>query len=155
MSILPSGRICPYLPDAFIKSTRVLKNLEWTNSLICYHKSALKHFDSKYNTFIKGNPENINIQIGGENSNLSNTHGLDTNNYQAYYEMKSDHGWQELYNLIDTLNNFPDSISNILNIDRVLWMHAFNYTLINFDSYVGYAQNYYLYRDLSRLFRSK
>ncbi len=48
MSILPSGRICPYLPDAFIKSTRVLKNLEWTNSLICYHKSALKHFDSKY-----------------------------------------------------------------------------------------------------------
>ena len=48
MSILPSGRICPYLPDAFIKSTRVLKNLEWTNSLICYHKSALKYFDSKY-----------------------------------------------------------------------------------------------------------
>ena len=123
------------------------------NNVESVNKSFLiKHFDSKYNTFIKGNPENINIQIGGENSNLSNTHGLDTNNYQAYYEMKSDHGWQELYNLIDTLNNFPDSISNILNIDRVLWMHAFNYTLINFDSYVGYAQNYYLYRDLSGLF---
>ena len=123
------------------------------NNVESVNKSFLiKHFDSKYNTFIKGNPENINIQIGGENSNLSNTHGLDTNNYQVYYEMKSDHGWQELYNLIDTLNNFPDSISNILNIDRVLWMHAFNYTLINFDSYVGYAQNYYLYRDLSGLF---
>ena len=26
-------------------------------------------------------------------------------------------------------------------------MHALNYTLINFDSYIGYAQNYYLYYD--------
>ena len=31
----------------------------------------IKHFDSKYNSFFKCNPENINIQIGGENSNLS------------------------------------------------------------------------------------
>ena len=26
-------------------------------------------------------------------------------------------------------------------------MHAFNYGLINFDSYVGYAQNFYMYQD--------
>ena len=52
-----------------------------------------------------------------------------------------------MYNLIDTLNNFSDSIHNILNIDRTLWMHALNYSMINFDSYIGYGQNYYLYKD--------
>ena len=34
-----------------------------------------------------------------------------------------------------------------INVDRTLWMHALNYTLINFDSYIGYGQNYYLYKD--------
>ena len=31
-------------------------------------------------------------------------------------------------------------------------MHAFNYSLINLDSYIGYAQNYYLYEDNSGRF---
>ena len=26
-------------------------------------------------------------------------------------------------------------------------MHALNYAMVNFDSYIGYAQNYYLYYD--------
>jgi hypothetical protein len=35
-----------------------------------------------------------------------------------------------------------------MDIDRVLWMLAFNNVLINLDSYTGaFAQNYYLYRD--------
>ena len=45
------------------------------------------------------------------------------------------------------LNNTPESIESVLNIDRVIWMHALNYSLINFDSYVGYGQNYYIYMD--------
>ena len=48
MSILPSGRICPYLPEGFINKTKVLKNLEWTNSLICYHKSVLDYSNEDY-----------------------------------------------------------------------------------------------------------
>ena len=48
MSILPSGRICPYLPKNFINKKKVLKNLEWTNSLICYHKSALDNSNISY-----------------------------------------------------------------------------------------------------------
>ena len=67
--------------------------------------------------------------------------------YQPYYDIKSDYGWEALYNLIDTLNNYSDSVNKVLNVDRTLWMHALNYTLINFDSYIGYAQNYYLYKD--------
>ena len=112
----------------------------------------IKHFESKYNSFFKCNPENINIQIGGENSNLSQSHGLDSLNYIPFYSLKSDYGWSNLYNLIDTLNNFSDSINYILNVDRALWMHAINYSLINFDSYVGYSQNYYLYKSVSNQF---
>jgi spore coat protein CotH len=112
------------------------------------NKSFLNdHFDSKYGAFFKCNPENLDVSPGGENANLSNTHGTDSLDYEPFYDLKSDHGWSDLYALIDTLNNHVDSIENILNVDRALWMHAFNYVLVNFDSYVGYGQNYYLYRD--------
>jgi len=110
------------------------------------------HFGNKYNPFFKCNPENLNISPGGENSNLSDTHGTDSTDYEPYYSLKSDYGWEALYHLIDTLNNHIDSIDKVLNVDRTLWMHALNYTLINFDSYIGYGQNYYLYKDENKQF---
>lgn len=117
------------------------------------NKSFLNnHFDNKYGALFKCNPENLDVNPGGENSNLSDSHGTDSLNYEAYYDLKSDFGWTDLYYLIDTLNNHIDSIENILNVDRTLWMHALNYTLVNFDSYVGYGQNYYLYRDVTGQF---
>ena len=105
------------------------------------------HFGNKYNPFFKCNPENLDVTPGGENSNLSNAHGNDSLDYEPYYALKSNYGWESLYNLIDTLNNYSDSVEKILNVDRTLWMHALNYTLVNFDSYIGYGQNYYLYKD--------
>jgi len=57
MSILSSGRICPYLPKSFINKKYVLKKLEWTNSLICYHKSVLDYFDNSY--VAKGNDKSF------------------------------------------------------------------------------------------------
>jgi len=112
-----------------------------------------KHFGKKHNPFFKCNPENLNVSPGGENSNLSDVHGIDSLNYTPYYAIKSDYGWRDLYNLIDTLNNYPDSVNRLLNIDRTLWMHALNYTLINFDSYIGYGQNYYLYKHENKQFQ--
>ena len=111
-----------------------------------------EHFGNKYNPFFKCNPDNLNVSIGGENSNLSDTHGIDSLSYAPYYSIKSADGWGPLYNFIDTLNNYPDSIGKVLNVDRTLWMHALNYTLVNFDSYIGYGQNYYIYKDLTRQF---
>jgi len=103
-----------------------------------------QHFYSNSNSFFKGNPESLDLS--GENSNLSDSPGTDSASYYTLYDMKSDHGWSDLYHFIDTLNNHTDSIEKLLNVDRTLWMHAFNYGLVNFDSYVGYAQNYYLYK---------
>ena len=104
-----------------------------------------RSFGSAGNAFFKGNP--TVVSLFGENSNLSTNPGTDSSDHYSYYELQSDHGWAELLELIDVLNNDPAQVEQVLNVDRALWMHAFNYALINFDSYVGYAQNYYLYRD--------
>jgi len=145
-----------YMPSSRANFTNLyINDTLWglyTNVEAVNKSFLIDHFDSKYNAFFKCNPENINVQIGGENSNLSNSHGTDSMNYVPYYSIESDYGWEDLYNLIDTLNNFPDSVEQVLNVDRTLWMHAINYSLINFDSYIGYAQNYYLYKDRTKQF---
>ncbi len=110
-----------------------------------------EHFQSSHNCFFKGSPVTL-IYPFGQNSNLADSHGTDSLDYVPFYKMESDYGWSELYQLIDILNNNPDSLENILNTDRTLWMHAFNFTLSNLDSYIGYSQNYYMYRDDQRRF---
>ena len=109
-----------------------------------------KHYNSAENVLVKGNPETVDLY--GENSNLSQTPGTDSLAYTPLYSMQSDYGWTALYNFIDTLNNHEANIDKVLNVDQALWLHALNYTLINFDSYVGYAQNYYLYQDQASRF---
>ena len=110
------------------------------------------HYGSRNTTFFKCNPESLDLN--GENSNLSDSPGAAVSDYFPLYNLKSENenGWFELVNFIDTLNSNSTSISDQLNIDRALWMHAFNYSVINFDSYIGYAQNYYLVKDLAGKF---
>ena len=109
------------------------------------------HFGENHGPFFKCNPAVLDFD--GENSNLGNSPGPDSTGYYSIYDLKSDNGWTELYHLIDTLNEHSMDIEAILNVDRTLWMHAFNYSLINFDSYVGYAQNYYVYQDVHGQFQ--
>ncbi len=104
----------------------------------------LQKYGTKHNPFFKCNPETLDFD--GENSNLGNAPGTDPLDYQPYYRLETETGWNELYELISILNDSPEDIESILNVDQTLWMHAFNYALINFDSYIGYAQNYYLYQ---------
>lgn len=87
------------------------------------------------------------LDLFGENANLSDTPGDVQAEYFDLYDLKSDAGWNALLTLIQTLNDTPAQIEEVLDVDRTLWMHAFNYAIVNFDSYVGYAQNYYLYQD--------
>ncbi|MEM8908077.1 MAG: CotH kinase family protein, partial [Bacteroidota bacterium] len=66
----------------------------------------------------------------------------------ANYEMKSDQGWDDLIELTRVLNNDPEQLGKVLNIDRTLWMLAFNNVLVNLSSYTGqYSNNFYLYQD--------
>jgi len=106
-----------------------------------------KRFGSKTNTFVKCNP----IEGAGPGStDLPNLVylGTDSAAYDEAYEMKSDNGWKELIELTNVLKNDLSNIEDILDVDRALWMLAFNNVLVNLDSYSGgFAQNYYLYRD--------
>jgi len=101
---------------------------------------------SKSNTFVKCNP------IAGAGPTTVDLPGLeylgqDSTDYYDAYELKSVSGWQELINLSDTLKNSTTAIEDILDVDRTLWMLAFNNVLVNLDSYLGgFKQNYYLYR---------
>ncbi|MFH1515136.1 MAG: CotH kinase family protein, partial [bacterium] len=78
--------------------------------------------------------------------------GADSSNYFNYYEMESKSGWNELIKFLDTLNNHPSSVEDVLNVDRHLWMLAFDILLVTLDSPVNIPQNFYLYQDDSRRF---
>ena len=69
------------------------------------------------------------------------------------YELKSDYGWKQLIRLSKVLNETPEKIDQILNVDQTLWMHAYNNVLVNLDSYSGrLCHNYYMYLDTSGIF---
>ncbi len=102
------------------------------------------HFYSSSNSFFKCTPQNV---VSGQVPNLLHL-GSDSANYYTRYEMKSDYAWKDLIGLCDTLANNYAELDTILDIDRALWMIAFNNATVNLDSYSGaFSQNYYLYRD--------
>jgi len=119
----------------------------YSNSESVGKKFLKSRFASKTNAFVKCNPP---AGAGPGSSDYPNLVylGQDSSSYYASYEIKSDYGWQELINLCDTLTNNIGQIEKILDVDRVLWMLAFNNVLVNLDSYSGaFSQNYYLYKD--------
>jgi spore coat protein CotH len=76
----------------------------------------------------------------------------DTICYEKYYELKSDYGYVDVMNMLDTLNNTPTAIEEVLNIDRHIWSIAFSNTFANLDSPLNIAHNYYIYKDVSGRF---
>lgn len=102
------------------------------------------HFYSNDNPFFKCNPQNTSATNGPNLTYFS----TDSAQYYTRYEIKSDYGWNQLLNLCDTLANNTAGMDQILDIDRAIWMIAFNNVLVNLDSYTGaFTQNYYLYMD--------
>lgn len=110
-----------------------------------------EHFGSNSNTFVKCNP--IITPGPTTKSNLKYISPGDSSNYFNFYEMKSNYGWNSLVALSDTVTNHQSSIGNNVDMDRAIWMLAFNNVLINLDSYSGvFCQNYYLYKDQTQHF---
>lgn len=105
------------------------------------------HFYSSNNPFFKCNP------VGGAGPGSASYpdlayYGTAQSSYTSRYEMQSDFGWDDLIHLTDTLKNYTGNIEEILDVDRALWMLAFNDVFVNLDSYTGsFRQNYYLYKD--------
>lgn len=102
-------------------------------------------------TFIKGNP--VVMPGPGTKSNLKYITD-DSSAYFNFYEMKSEYGWNDLVSLCDIVTNQSSQISGVMDIDKLIWMLAFNSVLVNLDSYSGaFCQNYYLYRDMNGIYQ--
>jgi spore coat protein CotH len=147
--ILKNYMDCPLsnFADVFINGSHI--------GLYSNDEAINKHFLGNHyylaeSEFVKCNPiGGAGPGGGGGNPDLTWL-GADSSLYQTRYELKSDFGWKELVRLIDTLNNNSAALENILDIDRAIWMLAFNNVLVNLDSYSGqFKQNYYLYKDLN------
>ncbi len=73
--------------------------------------------------------------------------GEDSTCYAPIYEMDKGGSWKEFINFVKILNQEPEKIEKVLNVDQVLWMLALNNVMGNLDSYNGLlSHNYYLCR---------
>lgn len=74
--------------------------------------------------------------------------GNDSLCYYSLYELKSKDGWGELIALTKEINQRPENLHEIMDVNEVLWMLAFDNVLVNLDSYLGrLCHNYYLFKD--------
>ncbi len=108
-------------------------------------KFCADHFYSNQGTFFKCNPI---VNPGPTTKSNFRFLGTDSSLYNSLYELKSKSGWNELVKLCDSVTNNAASYDNVFDMDRLIWMLAFNNTFVNLDSYNGvFAQNHYIYRD--------
>ena len=68
--------------------------------------------------------------------------------YEFNFEKLSEHGTSDLMELALLLNEDPERMGTVLDVDVTLWMLAFNNVLVNLSSYSGQRSvNYYLYKN--------
>ena len=103
---------------------------------------AETNFGSRDNAYFKGELTNSSPQ---NDAIIWGYLGDDQEDYEDYYELKSDEGWEYLINFLDIFNNSPEEMESVLNVDLHLWMLAFDNVLVNLDAPINFAHNYYLY----------
>jgi len=109
-----------------------------------------KFYSNKNNTLFKCNP--VSVQNGGSSLEYL---GTDSSFYFDYYELQSDFGWNDMTYYTNELNNNFGNIENSWDIDRAIWMLAFDNVLVSLDTYIGpFKQNYYLFKDDHNRFNS-
>ncbi len=141
-----------YMPAALCNYANVYVNGSLIGLYVSvqdYDKLFLRsHFSTDENPFFEGTYEGIppgNLTVLGYL-------GEDSSLYSPYYEMESDTGWSDLIDFLDTLNDHPVAVDSVLNIDRHLWMLAFDFLMVNLDAPINMYHNYYLYREQSGQF---
>lgn len=146
-SILRNYMHAPLANYANLYVNNVLIGL-YTNVESISKKFVNNHFGSDNHSFFDCSPP---AGAGPGGTNYPNLAYLGTNptSYYSAYDLKSDTtDWPDLINLTNTLSNNTSNIESILDVDRALWMLAFDNLFVNIDSYIGtFKQNYYLYED--------
>ncbi len=107
-------------------------------------------FGSSNNAFFKANEVLGNEDVDGCKNNIYASLQYEElpKCYANNFLKLSEHGTKDLIDLAKNLDNKPNAIESILNVDATLWMHAFNNVLVNLSSYSGNKSvNYFLYQD--------
>jgi len=150
-AILEQYMDCPRANFANVYINGALRGL-YSNAEDISDDFNAAHFYGSDGSFFKCNP----VGGAGPGSTISpdlNYINSDTASYVQGYELKSTYGWSDLVDMITVLNNNFAQIETKLDIDRAIWMLAYNNVLVNLDSYNGaFRQNYYLYKDLNDRF---
>lgn len=148
-AILEQYMDCPKANFANVYVNGTLRGL-YSNAESINDKFNAEHYFSENGTFFKCNPIGGAGPGGGGISPDLKWINTDSVSYYNGYELKSTYGWADLVNVINVLNNNFSQIESVMDVDRALWMLAFNNVLVNLDSYSGaFRQNYYLYNDLN------
>ena len=106
-----------------------------------------ENFYERKGPFFKA--ENTGIPVSGCMGQLGILdYYLDTNCYQRAYEMQSSNDWTKLGNFLDTFNNHFTDIETVMDIDRTLWMMAFENLTVCLDGPINsIPHNFYLFQD--------
>jgi spore coat protein CotH len=89
----------------------------------------------------------------GDGTAGMNNLGVDTAQYQKYYSLKSsdvDHSWEKLVSACQVLStatvNTMETVSQTLDVDKILWFLAAENIFADDDSYVMKGKmDYYVY----------
>lgn len=73
--------------------------------------------------------------------------GENSSAYESYYKLESSEGWDTLINFTNVLQNSPQNIAQVMNVDQNLWFTAFQNLLVNLDSPINMFHNFYLFSD--------
>lgn len=108
-----------------------------------------RHFQSSEGALFLSRPSTDEPEPEGCKSNVNGTLQNDDRArcYLRNFNMFSESGWDELIELTRVLEEQPENIERILDVDNTLWMLAFNNVLVNLSSYTGqHSPNYFLYQ---------
>ena len=113
------------------------------------------YFGSSKGTLYKSNASAETLPSTGCKKNIFGTllEDASSNCYQDHFINYTNKNWDNLFQLSKFLNQQPDKIAQMLDIDQTLWMLALNHTMVNLYSYSGMGSpNYYLYQDEKNIF---
>lgn len=143
-----------YMPAPQANFAKVNVNGEYYGLLVnieAVDEAFLKeHYGTAEGSFFKSTPNLDEPSPSGCKSDVYGSLQYDDEAkcYLHNYTMLSESGWDDLMELARVLEESPQDIEKVLNVDRTLWMLAFNNVVVNLNSYSGrYNQNYYLYKD--------
>ena len=140
-----------YMPASKATYANVFINSIWNGLYTCVQSVdddfTNEHFYERRGPFFK--VENTGISIPGCFGTLGIlNYYSDTNCYQRAYEMQSTNDWTKLSDFLDTLNNYFSEIENVMDIDRTLWMIAFENLTVCLDGPINsIPHNLYLFKD--------